>query len=97
MEQKVELAKNSIFLVEKLFKETLLLNRILYKIKNQFRRQKHYKFLIQLKKYLYKHLLTDFRSSYEISLKDSMKINYNLIRLQRILRFDKYNINIKTS
>ena len=43
-----------ISLIEKLYKEYLIINRICYKVKNQFGKQKQYKYLIQIKKFLFK-------------------------------------------
>jgi uncharacterized protein (UPF0335 family) len=46
-------------LIERLHKEYLLINRIIYKVKNQFRRQKQFQLLKGLKNTLSRELFTD--------------------------------------
>ena len=69
-----------ISLIEKLHKEYLIINRICYKVKNQFGRQKQYKYLIQIKKYLYKMFNLNKRNinkkNNEIILKEFIQENY---------------------
>jgi hypothetical protein len=69
-----------ISLIEKLHKEYLIINRICYKVKNQFGRQKQYKYLIQIKKFLYKMFNLNKRNinkkNNEIILKEFIKENY---------------------
>jgi hypothetical protein len=43
-------------LLEALYKDYLLINRIIYKVKNQFRRQNQFKLLTQLKNTLKRKL-----------------------------------------
>jgi hypothetical protein len=50
---------NLINLFEKLQKEYLLINRIVYKVKNQFRRQKQFQLIIHLKNILKREIFTD--------------------------------------
>jgi hypothetical protein len=46
-------------LIEKANIDFVLLNRMIYKVKNQYRRQKHFKYITQLKKMLNKYLFKD--------------------------------------
>ena len=69
-----------ISLIEKLYKEYLIINRICYKVKNQFGKQKQYKYLIQIKKFLFKMFNLNKRNinkkNNEIILKEFIKENY---------------------
>ena len=69
-----------ISLIEKLHKEYLIINRICYKVKNQFGRQKQYKYLIQIKKFLFKMFNLNKKNinkkNNEIILKEFIKENY---------------------
>ncbi len=69
-----------ISLIEKLHKEYLIINRICYKVKNQFGKQKQYHYLIQIKKFLYKMFNLNKRNinkkNNEIILKEFIKENY---------------------
>jgi pantothenate kinase-related protein Tda10 len=70
MENKLNSAKYAIFLLEKLNKETILLNRIIYKTKNQFRRQSTFKLINKLKKILFQTILIEFKTNYVPEIKD---------------------------
>jgi hypothetical protein len=61
---KISSSKNFILLLEKLLKEFLIINRIFYKTKNQFRKQKVLKLINELKKKLLDYGLKDFRITY---------------------------------
>ena len=69
-----------ISLIEKLHKEYLIINRICYKVKNQFGKQKQYKYLIQIKKFLFKMFNLNKKNinkkNNEIILKEFIKENY---------------------
>jgi hypothetical protein len=69
-----------ISLIEKLYKEYLIINRICYKVKNQFGKQKQYKYLIQIKKFLFKMFNLNKKNinkkNNEIILKEFIKENY---------------------
>ena len=69
-----------ISLIEKLHKEYLIINRICYKVKNQFGRQKQYKYLIQIKKFLFKMFNLNKKNinkkNNEIILKEFIQENY---------------------
>ncbi len=72
MEIKLNSAKYTIFLMEKLNKEAILLNRIIYKTKNQFRRQINFKLIIKLKKILFDFILIEFKQNYINDIKDGI-------------------------
>ena len=69
-----------ISLIEKLYKEYLIINRICYKVKNQFGKQKQYKYLIQIKKFLFKMFNLNKKNinkkNNEIILKEFIQENY---------------------
>lgn len=76
MEKKLNSAKYTVFLLEKLNKETLLLNRIIYKTKSQFRRQASFKLIIKLKNSLFSCILEAFRENYIVDIKNSNDFSY---------------------
>jgi hypothetical protein len=54
---------NLINVIERLQKEYLLINRIIYKVKNQFRRQRQFKMLVGLKNILLREVFNDLKLS----------------------------------
>jgi hypothetical protein len=65
-------------LLEKAYSDYLLLNRIIYKVKNLFFRQKQYKYLIQLKKMLKRLVFDSIEEFINFNLE-----NKNLIQLEK--------------
>jgi len=70
MENKLNSAKYTIFLLEKLNKDAILLNRIIYKTKNQFKRQNCFKLITKLKKTLFEYVLINFKTNYVPEIKE---------------------------
>ena len=79
-DKNMEICNFVISLIGKLHKEYLIINRICYKVKNQFGKQKQYHYLIQIKKFLYKMFNLNKRNinkkSNEIILKELIRENY---------------------
>ena len=79
-DKNMEICNFVISLIGKLHKEYLIINRICYKVKNQFGKQKQYHYLIQIKKFLYKMFNLNKRNinkkSNEILLKELIRENY---------------------
>jgi hypothetical protein len=75
-------------LMEKIYSDYILINRIIYKVKNQFRRQKQFKKLVEVRKRLRKLIFENFvdvmngkKSSLEMKNKLNVKnlnINTNI-------------------
>jgi hypothetical protein len=71
-------------LMEKVYSDYILINRIIYKVKNQFRRQKQFKKLVEVRKRLRKLIFENFvdvmngkKSSLEMKNKLNVK-NMNM-------------------
>jgi hypothetical protein len=79
-DKNMEICNFVISLIGKLHKEYLIINRICYKVKNQFGKQKQYHYLIQIKKFLYKMFNLNKRNinkkNNEIILKELIRENY---------------------
>jgi len=61
-------------LLEKAYSDYLLLNRIIYKVKNLFFRQKQYKYLIQLKKMLTRLVFNSIEEFINLNLENKNSI-----------------------
>ena len=88
-DDKIAASKLLILLFEKLLKEYLLLNRIIYKTKNQFRRQSVFKLINELQKKISVSGIQNFRMWYD-KKKDNCK-DSNKKRLWWILYFCEGN------
>lgn len=68
-------------LMEKVHSDYLLIDRIIYKVKNQFRRQKQFKFLVEIRKKLKKLIFDRF-----LDVLKNNKGNYLLLLLENIYK-----------
>jgi len=93
----IDLSDLLINLLEKAYVDYLLLVRIIYKVKNQFRRQKQFKYLIELKNFLHKNIFENFIEVIRNEENNKNKTtsdynNYSLI-LKNIQEIRKENFN----